>query len=129
MFFRIDTKSSTPLYEQIIYQIKDMCLTGLLRPGEKLPSIRDLSSQMVINPNTVNKAYQELERSGIIVTIRGKGTFIAEDFPLTPLPEKEKKIQSQVRQLVIDCHYAGISKQRLLEWTEQCFAEMEDRSS
>ena len=77
--FKIDMRSRTPIYEQIIDSIKELVVKGVLIPGERLPSVRDMAKEMTLNPNTVQKAYQELERQGIISTLRGKGTFISED--------------------------------------------------
>ena len=68
--FNIDARSSTPIYEQIMGQIKEAIMRGLLEPGEKLPSVREMSTLLTVNPNTVSKAYQELEREKAIETIR-----------------------------------------------------------
>lgn len=125
MYFYIDTKSSVPLYEQIVYQVKDMNTRGLVNPGEKMPSIRELSSQMVINPNTVSKAYQELERLGLIVTIRGKGTFIAEVTENIVSAKEKKKLHDAVRQAVIDCRYAGIAEEEVRKWVLRCYSDKE----
>ncbi|MBU9714786.1 GntR family transcriptional regulator [Evansella tamaricis] len=124
MYFNIDPRKNTPLYEQIIHQVKEMCAKGILLPNEKLPSVRELSSQMVINPNTVSKAYQELERQGVIVTIRGRGTFISEEFHQTYDPRLVEKLKQSLKQMIIDSHYAGISKEELTEWIEKVYEEM-----
>lgn len=67
---QIDPRSSTPIYEQIIQQMKELCLKGIIKPGDKLPSVRELATIIIANPNTVSKAYKELEREGIIETLR-----------------------------------------------------------
>lgn len=76
--FSVDIKSNQPIYEQIIQQIKANVVKGYLKENDALPSVRKLSSMLEVNPNTVAKAYTELERQGIIITLRGKGTFIAD---------------------------------------------------
>ncbi len=76
---KIDTTSFIPFYEQIKKQIKGRISLGTLRPGEPLPSIRELATLLLINPNTVARAYRELEREGFIVTRRGKGCFVTDD--------------------------------------------------
>ncbi|WP_096440189.1 GntR family transcriptional regulator [Alteribacter populi] len=124
MYFNIDPKKNTPLYEQIIHQVKEMCAKGLLRPNEKLPSVRELSSQIVINPNTVSKAYRELERQGVIMTIRGRGTFISEDFVQTHDPREVEKIRQSLKQVVIDSHYAGIQKDQVREWMDEFYEDI-----
>ncbi|MFA9557479.1 GntR family transcriptional regulator [Evansella sp. AB-rgal1] len=124
MYFHIDPKKNTPLYEQVIQQVKEMCAKGILKPNEKLPSVRELSSQMVINPNTVSKAYQELERQGVIITIRGRGTFISEELSQSVDPRQVEKVKQSLKQLIIDSHYAGISKEEFSEWMDEVYDEI-----
>ncbi|QKS70708.1 GntR family transcriptional regulator [Paenalkalicoccus suaedae] len=128
MFFQIDPRSNTPLYEQIIQQVKEMCMKGVLKPDEKLPSVRELSAQMVINPNTVSKAYQELERQGIIHTLRGRGTFISQDVPTYSDPRRIQEMKQSLKQMIVDARYAGLSKQEILTWLEEFYEEMEGNS-
>ncbi|SER75033.1 GntR family transcriptional regulator [Salipaludibacillus aurantiacus] len=128
MFFHIDTKSNAPLYEQIIQQVKEMCAKGLLTPDERLPSVRELSSHMVINPNTVSKAYQELERQGIIVTVRGRGTFISKKTDRTSDPGRLKAIRESLKEAVIENYYAGYSKKELIKLLEEVYEEMEGKT-
>ncbi|WP_026674578.1 GntR family transcriptional regulator [Alkalihalobacterium bogoriense] len=128
MFIRIDPKSNVALYEQVIQQIKEMCARGLLKPDDKLPSVRELSAQIVINPNTVAKAYKELERQGVIVTVRGKGTFIAE-FESQEVTEKQKnKIKKEIENLIIECKYLGISGDQLKQWVDELYLDLMDKN-
>jgi len=76
---KIDTTSFIPFYEQVKQQIKGRISLGTLRPGESLPSIRELATLLLINPNTVARAYRELEREGFIYTRKGKGCFVTDD--------------------------------------------------
>lgn len=71
--FIIDGRSAKPIYEQIVDQVKEQLLKGILKSGDQLPSVRQLAGMLTINPNTVSKAYQELERQKVIETIRGRG--------------------------------------------------------
>ena len=75
--FQLDMKSNKSVYEQVIDKIKELVMTGVLTEGSQLPSVRELSRQLTINPNTVQKAFKELERDGYIYTVSGKGTFIS----------------------------------------------------
>ena len=77
MWFDIDQRSSTPIYRQLVDGVKQAVARGILVQGEKLPSVRELAVRIAINPNTIAKAYQELEREEVIETLRGKGTFVA----------------------------------------------------
>ncbi|WP_096188161.1 GntR family transcriptional regulator [Evansella halocellulosilytica] len=124
MYFNIDPKKNVPLYEQIIHQVKEMCAKGILQPNEKLPSVRELSSQIVINPNTVSKAYQELERQGVIVTIRGRGTFISEEITQTFDPRLVENLKQSLKQVIIDSHYAGITKEEVKTWLDEVYEEI-----
>ena len=77
--FQIDLMSRIPIYEQLIEQAERLILTGILPPGTQLPSVRSLSVQLAVNPNTVQKAYTELDRRGLIVSAAGRGCFVRED--------------------------------------------------
>ncbi len=72
----LDFRDSRPLYEQIISQICQQIKSGILRDGDRLPSVRELASSLSINPNTIQRAYRELEASGWIVSLPGKGSFV-----------------------------------------------------
>lgn len=74
----IDQRSASPLYEQVIDEFRKLIVAGVMTPGEKLPSVRALASQLAINPNTIQRAYRELEMQGYIYSAAGKGSFVAE---------------------------------------------------
>ena len=75
----VDLRSRTPIYEQIINNVKELALAGILKSDEQIPSIRQLTQQLGINPNTIQKAYAELERQGVIYTLAGRGAFVSDD--------------------------------------------------
>ena len=77
MRFHVETTSATPIYAQLIAQMKQAIAAGVLRAGDALPSLRELASELRVNPLTIAKAYRELEQQGIIVTEHGRGSFIA----------------------------------------------------
>jgi GntR family transcriptional regulator len=74
---QIDYRDRSPLYEQIRNKTKELIIKGVLKPGERLPSVREQAQSLTINPNTIQKAYRELEDRGYIYSIRGKGSFIS----------------------------------------------------
>ena len=78
MLIRIDEKDSRPIYQQIVDEVRRGLVTGTLSPEDALPSVRELAGDLKVNPNTVQQAYRELEREGIVYVRRGQGTFIAE---------------------------------------------------
>lgn len=113
---QIDPRSSSPIYEQIIKQMKELCLKGILKPGEKVPSVRELSSMIVANPNTVSKAYKELEREGVIETLRGRGTYVTETVQIKMNEEKVEMLKEQLKSIVVDAFYAGIKIDDIQKW-------------
>ncbi|MGG1575705.1 GntR family transcriptional regulator [Fictibacillus sp. NRS-1165] len=124
MLLHLDPRSSTPIWEQIIHQIKELILKKILLPGDKLPSVRELSSSLVINPNTVSKAYQELERQGIIETLRGKGTFVAECIVPKADEQKVEALKQSLKQLVIEASYLGIDRTEFIKIAEHYLDEL-----
>ena len=75
--FAINYRDSRPIYEQIMDELRKMIISGVFAPDEKLPSVRELAQQLAINPNTIQRAYRELELSGYIYSVAGKGNFAA----------------------------------------------------
>ncbi len=121
---RIDPRSSTPIYEQIELGVKELILKGALKSGEKLPSVRELSSILTINPNTISKAYGELEREGIIETLRGKGTFISDNFKRKVDENKMEYILKELKKLILEANYSGIGREDFMKLTLTIFSEL-----
>ena len=84
----INYRDPRPIYEQIQSELRRLMLTGALPPGSRLPSVRELAGQLAINPNTIQRAYRELESDGYILSVAGKGSFVAQ---IDQLAEKQKK--------------------------------------
>ena len=122
---QIDPRSSQPIYEQIINQIKENIMKGIMMPGDQLPSIRQLSASVLTNPNTVSKAYQELERTGVIETVRGRGTFVRTDYTAKVDKEKMSEIKLALKKLIIEMHYMGLSKEDLNQEVKVIYEELE----
>lgn len=129
LYFQLDDRSNTPIWEQIVNQIKEMILKGILLPNDKLLSVRELSSTLLVNPNTVSKAYQELERQGIIETRRGKGTFVSEQFSMKVDEEKMESIKQSLKLLIVEASYLGITKETLLNWIQEYTEELGGKES
>lgn len=110
----LDYQSRTPIYEQIISEIERYVSLGILKPKEQLMSIREMATTLGINPNTVKKAYSELENRGVIVTISTKGTFISEN--ITQVVDlKVDEILEQIRNNIMELEKLGISKEEILK--------------
>ncbi len=116
MQIRIDNASDRPVYQQIIDQVKRDIAIGRLGRDEKLPTVRQLAGQLAINPNTIAKAYQQLEREGIITTRPGSGTFVANlDSDLSG-SVKKRIICEDLERAVVDAFHMQIDSQTLLRW-------------
>lgn len=121
---KIDPRSSTPIYEQIELGIKELILKGGLKANDKLPSVREMSTILTINPNTISKAYGELEREGIIETLRGKGTFVTDNFKGKVDEKKMNYIQGELKKIILEANYGGISKKEFLNLVLEIFSEL-----
>ena len=117
-------RSRTPIYDQIIDSIKELVVKGVLIPGERLPSVRDMAKEMTLNPNTVQKAYQELERQGIISTLRGKGTFISEDIQANNKILKRSQLMEELKKLVVEAIYLDLSKDELIDYIKDIYDDI-----
>jgi len=114
MIFQIDFKSGTPVYLQLVEQIRHAAASGGLRTGEPLPSIRPLAEELRVNRNTVAKAYAELENQGVIETVAGRGCFLkAVGSPLTKSARNDLLVQ-EIDRTVVAAHHLQISDAELL---------------
>ncbi|MBE6067735.1 MAG: GntR family transcriptional regulator [Clostridium lundense] len=111
----IDPRSSTPIYEQIVIKIKELILKGVLEPGDKLPSVRELSGIITANPNTVSKAYAELERQKVIETIRGRGTFVVENYKPRIQEDRMEALKEDLKKVILEAKYMGLTKEELID--------------
>ena len=120
----IDARISTPIYEQVIIGIKELILKGVLKSGDKLPSVRELSALLTINPNTVSKAYIELEKENIVEVVKGRGTFISKDYGKNISREKLNKLIVDFKRLIIEANYLGLEENDLILMLSQEYKEM-----
>lgn len=111
----LSSSSDTPIYEQITTQIREMILSGRLKSGDPLPSMRLLAKELRISVITTKHAYEELERQGLIVSFTGKGSFVSQMPPSTLQAENLAEIQKLIRQAVEKARNSGISFDTLTE--------------
>ncbi|WP_339317397.1 GntR family transcriptional regulator [Paenibacillus sp. FSL R10-2734] len=106
--FELDVRSRKPIYEQLTDKVKEMILHGILQTDEQLPSVRTLSQQLTVNPNTIQKAYRELEREGYIYSLQGKGSFVA---PMKKEQNEIKRaeIRDELLRLMAEAVYLGFT--------------------
>jgi GntR family transcriptional regulator len=105
--------SSTPIYRQIIDQVRAAIARGALRPGDALPSVRSLAEDIVVNMNTVAKAYGELVRHGDIVSEAGRGVYVATRPPHTPEIERRRRLAQAVERLVAQAVHLSVDRESL----------------
>lgn len=108
---QINYRDSRPFYEQIKDNVRKLITTGILQPDEKLPSVRDLAAQLAINPNTIQRAYRELELEGYAYKISGRGTFVAA-VELVESPRK-KELLKEFDEIVSELLYLSATKEEL----------------
>lgn len=116
MQVRIDNASGRPVYQQIINHIKRDIALGRLGIDEKLPTVRQLAAQLAINPNTIAKAYRQLEQEGIIVTKPGAGAFVANLDSNLSKAVRKKIISEEIERIIVDAYHMQIDKQNLADW-------------
>lgn len=113
----LDYQSKDPIYLQIKNRIAELVMLGVYPPGTQLPSVRSLASELGINPNTIQKAYQELESAGITCSVSGKGSFVAEGNAARRL--LLEKCEQQLRQAARQARIAGADPAQILLWVQE----------
>ena len=117
MIFRINPHSGVPIYLQLLEQVRHAIESGALRPGEQLPGIRKVAEDMVMNPNTVAKAYREMEHAGLIVLRHGAGAFVADHHPV-PRTRAVQRARTVVQRAISSLRDLGLDEgaiRRLVE--------------
>lgn len=120
--FQIDSFSRVPVYEQIIKQVESFVLKDILQADTQIPSVRNLSVTLSINPNTIQKAYSELDRKGIIYSVPGRGCFITKEAKNILSEHKKEKLSSLI-EIIAELKLAGITKDIILETIETAYSD------
>jgi len=113
MVINLDYKKREAIYEQIVNEIERYVSLGVLKPNEKIPSVRNMALDLGINPNTVKKAYDILEERGVIVTLSTKGTFISDSIEKVK-KSKEKELLNKIDSLIKELEKFGLSKEEII---------------
>lgn len=120
---KIDYRNPKPVYEQLIDGLKNLILCGALVPDEQLPSVRQLAKELTINPNTVQKAYIELERSGLTYTAPGRGSFVSPDLSQIRAIQRTD-FKERIGKLLAEAHSAGITRDEIINITDEIFKQL-----
>ena len=122
----INLHDGVPIYRQILNQVKYLVASGLLRPGDELPPIRTLALQLKVTPNTIVKAYGDLEASGVIHKRRGSGTFISDTRPQIAIKQRRRVIEQRIDALLAEAHQLSFTGEELVRMIRERRAEMDD---
>lgn len=111
MLININFRDSRPIYEQVKTALRKLIVSGAMSPDEKLPSVRELASQLVINPNTIQRAYRELEQEGYIISIPGKGSYA--NLSAQVDEGRKKELLTATDEIVAELLYLGVTPDEL----------------
>jgi GntR family transcriptional regulator len=119
MLFHVNASSGVPIYLQIETQVKNAIAAGALKPARPLPSVRKLAAELGINPNTAARAYQNLERDGVISTVPGGGSYVADNVPRFLKSEKLRRLQPYARQIAVEGAQLGLTDEEILKMVHE----------
>ncbi len=109
MNIKLDHESGVPIYLQLIEQVKFLIACGSLKPGDQMPSVRELAVQLKINPNTAARTYRELQYENVIESRRGEGNYISENYSELAKKEKRKIINGKFREVIVQGRSFGLN--------------------
>lgn len=113
MFFHIDPAGGLAIYDQVVRQVKFAVAGGVLKPGNLVPSVRELARELAINPNTVARAYQQLQADGVLQSVRGMGLEVTAAAVKHCRSQRQKLIQTRVRQALSEARQSGLEQGEL----------------
>lgn len=113
----LDYKDRRPIYEQVVEKLKDLMIRGILEQDVQLPSVRSLATDLSINPNTIQRAYGELERRGFIYSIKGKGSFVADTSSIKAL--KTSELRLKLADWTLEAKQAGLTEDKVHIWVAE----------
>jgi GntR family transcriptional regulator len=127
MLIRVDPRSAEPLFEQIVFQVKRAVAEGALVGGAKLPSVRELARELAINPNTVVRAIEALERDGVIVRRQGAGCFVSDKPSELAVRERARRLEGLFTRAVTEAFHLGFGAAEIREAVEERLSALETR--
>ena len=120
--FLVNPKSKQPIYEQLVEQLRRQLVLGVVQAGQALPSVRQLATELGINPNTIQKAYRRMEAEGMIISVPGKGSFISDDLADMLGKQRDEQLEKTRMQIRI-CRDMGLDKQLIEKLTDEIYGE------
>ncbi len=126
--FLLNPNSGVPLYVQLQQQLQQRILSGQIHHGAQLPSVRELSAELHINPLTVTKVYQILEREGFVETKRGIGTYVSHQSPGLKMEARRAQIAPAIEQLVVEALHLGLSENEIQALLSEKFRQFQSKT-
>lgn len=120
--FEVDLRSRVPIYEQLYENIRKHILQGIIVEDERIPSVRELASQLTINPNTIQKAYKALEKDGYIYSVSGRGNFVNK-LDGEMIDHEAKEALKKLCKVIKEVKLVGVSLENIIEVTQACYEE------
>ena len=128
MEIHISSNDGVPIYIQIVNQVKHLVASGRLSPGEEIPPMRALAERLVVNPNTVARAYLELERAGVVTKRHGLGTYVAEGAPSISRREKVRVLTQRADSLLVEAQHLDIGLEEVLALVRERHENLQPQS-
>ncbi|MCD8053788.1 MAG: GntR family transcriptional regulator [Lachnospiraceae bacterium] len=122
--FQIDVMSRKPVYEQLVDQVERFILRGILKSDEQLQSVRSLSADLAVNPNTIQRAYSELDRRGVVYSVPGRGCFVSET-AVQRIGDRKRSHLDAFTEEVHELALAGVEKEVVIQCVEEAYEEGE----
>ena len=119
MGFHVNTASPLPIYQQLTQQIREAIARGELQPGDRLPSVRQLAQDLVVNPNTIARTYSELEREGLVVTRHGLGVFVVQPGTDLTKPARDRRLAELLDRWLTEAVHLGYSADEVIRLVAQ----------
>lgn len=123
--FELDLRSRAPMYEQLVERIKELIINNVLKPDQQLPAVRVLASELTINPNTIQKAYRELEHRGYIYSVPGKGSFVKPAVPGNNAA-RLRTLENELAKIVSEMLYLGVPPQEIITLLKKQLSKKEE---
>lgn len=127
--FTIDNMSSIPVYEQIVRQVIGLVLSGQLKAGDPLPSVRGLATDLGVNPNTIQKAYAELDHRGMTTSVPGRGSFLREDAMDQLIAFLNENALPEFKNMLRGMQVAGASNDDIVKFVKKILKELDEENN
>jgi GntR family transcriptional regulator len=125
VIIRIDPQSAEPLFTQVVFAVKAAVARGTAKAGDRLPSVRDLARELAINPNTVVRAYEVLERDGVLVRRQGAGCFVSDRGSDLAAAERRRQLQELMAHAATEAFHLGFSAEDVKKALAQCLDQVQ----